>query len=223
MKNFFVAMGALVLLFFAVPLMSVAQEGDEVSFKNENFSAASRLIGEYNAVGHIYQSQIDNIRLPDSTCGITSVAMALRFFGNNVTSNQLLERYDYTIAQSNQTMAKIFDDYRLRYDIFYTASRAQLQSHLRAGHPVILQTYFTRSGHIIALVGYDDTGWIVHDPNGEWSGSPGSSPYKSGSGLYNKVNGRGGPYFGKFVHYTYSDVEASEGINNYQGIAIRRP
>lgn len=181
--------------------------------------AEDHLIGTTSEVSQMYQSQHDNSVRPDSTCGITSLTMALRFFGQSVTSNEMIRWYDYRRAQSNQTMGGILDDFGLRVSVFNRATRSQLKAHIDAGHPIILQTYFTRSGHIITIVGYDETGWIVHDPNGKWSGSPGSSPYTRGTGTYTK-NGRNGPYYGKLVRYSFAKTEASEGVNNYQGIAI---
>jgi uncharacterized protein YvpB len=42
------------------------------------------------------------------------------------------------------------------------------KSHLAAGNPCVIHGYFTSFGHIIVLVGYDNEGFLVHDPYGEW-------------------------------------------------------
>lgn len=181
--------------------------------------AAPKYIGTNSEVSQMYQSQLDNIYLPNSTCGITSLAMAIRFFRDPVTSNEMISWYDYRRAQSNRTMAGILDDFGLHVSVFDSASRSQLEEHIDAGHPIVLQTYFTRAGHILVLVGYDENGWIAHDPNGKWLGSPGTSPYRSGTGAYKK-NEQQGPYYGKLVHYNFHEVESSEGVDNYQGIAV---
>ena len=41
-----------------------------------------------------------------------------------------------------------------------------LKAHLDRGYPVIVHGYFTSFGHIIVLKGYNDSGFIAHDPYG---------------------------------------------------------
>ena len=45
-------------------------------------------------------------------------------------------------------------------------SVAGLKSELDRGHPVIIHGYFTRSGHVVVVLGYDDNGYYVNDPAG---------------------------------------------------------
>ena len=44
-----------------------------------------------------------------------------------------------------------------------------LKSELDRGHPVIVHGYFTQSGHVVVVLGYDDNGYYVHDLVGAWS------------------------------------------------------
>ncbi len=48
-------------------------------------------------------------------------------------------------------------------------SVAGLKSDHDRGHPVIVHDYFTRSGHVVVVLGYDEEGYYVHDPAGAWS------------------------------------------------------
>ena len=47
-------------------------------------------------------------------------------------------------------------------------TRGQIKSHLDAGRPVVVHGYWTGSGHITVIVGYDETDWLVNDPAGDW-------------------------------------------------------
>jgi hypothetical protein len=64
-----------------------------------------------------------------------------------------------------------------RQDNFKTdATIDEVKRWLAAGNPAVVHGYFTRFGHIITAIGYDDTrsrrglkdGFVVHDPYGEW-------------------------------------------------------
>ena len=50
--------------------------------------------------------------------------------------------------------------YRGTYKDVYTA--------IDNDHPVVIHGYFTRSGHIVVIRGYDDRGFYVNDPYGEY-------------------------------------------------------
>ncbi|HAT12513.1 MAG TPA: hypothetical protein DCS91_01905 [Microcoleaceae bacterium UBA11344] len=41
-------------------------------------------------------------------------------------------------------------------------------AHLSADNPCIIHGYFTAAGHIIVLIGFDNEGFFVQDPYGEW-------------------------------------------------------
>ena len=49
-----------------------------------------------------------------------------------------------------------------------TTPFTKIKQHLANGYPVIYSGKFTGSGHIIVLRGYDNTGFWVNDPWGEW-------------------------------------------------------
>jgi uncharacterized protein YvpB len=61
-----------------------------------------------------------------------------------------------------------------------------IQTSIDAGNPVIIHGYFTKAGHIIVICGYDDKGFIVNDPYGEYFSS----------GYDNRLSG-------EKLHYSY--------------------
>ena len=63
----------------------------------------------------------------------------------------------------------------------------ELRAMLDDGDPVVVHGFWTSAGHIVVLVGYDSTGWIVNDPAGDW--------YRG--------YGNGG---GEAVHYPYGST-----------------
>jgi hypothetical protein len=62
-----------------------------------------------------------------------------------------------------------------------------IQTSIDAGNPVIVHGYFTNAGHIIVIRGYDDKGFFVNDPYGEWFSS-GYDNNRSGERLHYSYN-----------------------------------
>ncbi|TGK86211.1 hypothetical protein EHQ23_08110 [Leptospira bourretii] len=60
----------------------------------------------------------------------------------------------------------------------------------KEGNPIVVK------GHVITIVGYDETGWIVHDPFGD-----ANTDYKKGSG--------------KYIHYEYGKWDIGNSANTY--------
>lgn len=53
----------------------------------------------------------------------------------------------------------------------YTLSREDVLKSLNAGIPVVVGVAYKSSGHILLIIGYEDTTFIVHDPYGLRNGS----------------------------------------------------
>ena len=70
-----------------------------------------------------------------------------------------------------------------------TASIQTIKGHIDAGRPVIVQGWFTKSGHIMVITGYDSKGWIVNDPAGLWARC-----YACGYPARTASNGKGARY-----------------------------
>jgi uncharacterized protein YvpB len=145
-------------------------------------------------LGVPYLSQVDNQNSPSGTCNLTSVAMVLQYFGwpENKPGGVQLEDTLYQYVQSNglsrhdpEDLVKIFNSFASQIspkigvtyrDSFATnGDRSVIKHQIDNGFPVIIHGYFTRSGHIIVIRGYDDEAYsgrgafLVNDPWGEWT------------------------------------------------------
>jgi uncharacterized protein YvpB len=143
-----------------------------------------------------YKSQLDNWYNPTGSCNVTSIAMCLEYFGvkrYDLRFSQLedeLYRYMIDIGLSRHSphdLAKVVRDYGRRDDFTVWGTIDAVKEHLANGNPAVIHGYFTWFGHIIVLVGYDDNGFIVHDPYGEWFST----------GYRNDLSGA-------FLHYSYN-------------------
>lgn len=135
-------------------------------------------------------SQLDNIYTPYGSCNVTSVAMCLYYFGlrSQDPGEQLEdELYQYCETQGldrhlGAHLAQIIADYGYQDDYQEQARWDDVKNWLDKGNPAIVHGYFTASGHIIVIRGYNDRGWVVNDPYGEWF-EDGYDTNASGEGL----------------------------------------
>ena len=81
---------------------------------------------------------------------------------------------------------------------------------LAAGRPLVVNGFFTE-GHVVVFVGYDDKGFFVNDPNGDWNGTP----YVSGSQSYPGSSCPGTS--GKSIHISYNLINSSNVICSKPG------
>lgn len=122
-----------------------------------------------------YKSQLDNENRPKGTCNVTSVAMCLNYLGIVGNGDGQLEDQLFRWVERNgydrhvhADLVKVFEHYGF-IDRFETeATWKQVRAHLDKGYPVIYAGMLSGSGHIIVLRGYDETGYFVNDPYGEW-------------------------------------------------------
>lgn len=147
-----------------------------------------------------YKSQRDNELNPNGSCNVTSIAMALTFLGakRKETQGQFEdELYDY--AERNglsrhdpYDLAHIVEAYGCRDNYRADGTIDQAKEWLADGKPAVIHGYFTDFGHIVVLAGYDDKGFLVHDPFGEWHwwGYDPNEP-----GFSNRK--------GEYIHYSY--------------------
>jgi len=116
-----------------------------------------------------YFYQYDNRYEPSGTCGLTSTAMAIDTFDDGrVTPDGLYIDYGKATAQSPDGVAWILEQEGLHADYTLTGTRDLIRSQLDAGRPVVVNGYFTSSGHIVIIRGYTASAWIVNDPAGDW-------------------------------------------------------
>jgi len=138
-----------------------------------------------------YLSQLDNTYNPYGSCNVTSVAMCLYYLGMPRREGTQLE--DELYLKMESLGRSRHNPYDLKYlietypgykDVFReNGSFADIRSAIDAGHPVIVHGYFTSFGHIVVIRGYDDTGFLVNDPYGEWF-STGYDNSRSGERLH---------------------------------------
>jgi len=124
-----------------------------------------------------YLSQLDNVNDAYATCNVTAVAMCMAYYGHpirNAKGEQLedeLNRYCYSNGLDRHSpidLKKVLEAYGYQDNFQFKAKWANAKTHLLSGNPLIVHGYFTRSGHIITIIGFNEKGWIVNDPYGEW-------------------------------------------------------
>lgn len=125
-----------------------------------------------------YLSQRDNVENPSGSCNVTSLAMTLTFFGIKKGASQLEdELYNFMLDKGKSRHSP--------YDLAWTAENFDpsfkvtdtftefgtfntIKESLSKNCPCIIHGYFTRGGHIVVVYGYDDYGFLIADPWGEW-------------------------------------------------------
>ena len=166
----------------AAPLPDAAPERPPLRAKppeDETSAAADPLAGTGRDLAVPYLSQLDNRCNPFGSCNVTCVAMCLYYLGMPRRAGSELEDELY---RRMETLGRDrHDPYDLQFligtypgfhDIFrVNGGFGDIRASIDAGHPVIVHGYFTRSGHIIVIRGYDERGFWVNDPYGEYFSS----------------------------------------------------
>ncbi len=141
-----------------------------------------------------YKPQLDNYYNPTGACNVTSMAMCLQFLGKPRRDNigQFEdELYEYALNKGYNRwnpydLVKIVIDYGAKDTFKENGTFEEIKDWLVDGNPTVIHGYFTSFGHIMPVVGYDETGLFVHDPYGEWFAS----------GYDNNASGA-------YLHYSY--------------------
>lgn len=125
-----------------------------------------------------YLSQRDNRIRPSQTCNMTCAAMVIGFYypeklGNNhqledVLTQKLTAEKGVDAIYYHANIVAVLEEYGVNSRFSVETSWDAIKKHLGTGNPVIYSGKFTNSGHIIVLRGYDDKGFFVNDPWGEW-------------------------------------------------------
>jgi hypothetical protein len=143
-----------------------------------------------------YKQQLDNYNNPYGSCNVTSLAMCFQFKGVMGNGNGQLEDQLYEYMESSglsrhspNDLALVAGHYGVKDSFTEFGTIERCQEHLSNGNPCIVHGWFTQSGHIIVLVGYDENGFIVHDPYGEWH----SDGYDTSAS-------------GEYLHYSYKMI-----------------
>lgn len=125
-----------------------------------------------------YRSQLDNRNNPHGSCNVTAITMALLRFGKRSKHPGVqLEDELYEYMEDNrldrhapEDLAKVVQTYGCKDVFTYNGNLDMARQALANGEILVIHGYFTRWGHIITGVGYDDDQQVleVHDPNGEY-------------------------------------------------------
>ena len=122
-----------------------------------------------------WRSQRDNQENPGGSCNVTSCAMVLLFFGKVGNGDGQLEDQLYRECESTGLsrndpyhLAELLTRHGIKDNFRTDATWDEAKRHLADGNPLIAHGFFTRTGHIIVIRGYNEKGFIVNDPNGEW-------------------------------------------------------
>ncbi len=135
-----------------------------------------------NPIAVPYFNQYDDASVnPGGSCGNTSTAMLLRFYGIAKTPDSVRSTYDgggdcgggYKPWQCPEGLSRIQTAEGLKSRYTRAGNRGAIKRQIDAGRPVIIHGNFTGAGHIMVIVGYDDAKkeWITNDPAGRWCGA----------------------------------------------------
>ena len=148
-----------------------------------------------------YQSQRDNYRDAWRTCFSSSCAMLLMTLKPGVIhSDDEYIKTVFTIGDTTNSMVQVkaLQHYGVVARFKTNGNRALVQQQINAGKPVPVGFLHHGSasapsggGHYLCIIGYDATGYIVHDP---W-------------GAMNVATGEYGSTFGAKQHYDYKTFE----------------
>lgn len=137
-----------------------------------------------------YISQHNNANRPEATCNITSLCMVINYYYPNRVNGSMTPDMIYQYAMSKKI--NIFDPfglvelgrvYGVESRFTFNGDIDKMKVSIDKGLPCIIHGYFTQSGHIVVVCGYDSKGFIVNDPNGEYY-KQGYDTYKSGHELH---------------------------------------
>lgn len=126
-----------------------------------------------------HKSQLDNALNPTGACNVTSFAMVMAYFqiqGNSGVGQLEDELYRYMENNGlsrwdDGDLAIMARNYGLVDDLTRRGSLSDIRKAIAEGRPCIIHGYFTSFGHIVVVRGYDQYGFFVNDPYGEWTSS----------------------------------------------------
>jgi C1A family cysteine protease len=163
--------------------------------------------------GKNYESDDDDVFEALSSEDMENKSKSMIANGEAWMKDFLKDRVD---ADGNQTSYNFLNNvvamlaevatYLTNNEIIFQAtyrSKDDIRTELNLGYPVILSGKFTKSGHYVLIVGFDDDSknWIVNDPYGDWN-----------SGYVRK-----GGLTGKALMYSMDKVDAIMNVKDSAG------
>ena len=155
-----------------------------------------------------YKSQLDNAVNPTGACNVTSFAMVMAYLKIPQRTGAVQfedELYRYMDASKlsrhePEDLAKMAKAYGVKDDLTLRGSQADIRKAIAEGRPCIVHGYFTSFGHIVVIRGYNQSGFYVNDPYGEWTASgyltdqSGQNLFYSNSLIQSKCSPEGSDY-----------------------------
>ncbi|HEY9836904.1 MAG TPA: C39 family peptidase, partial [Vampirovibrionales bacterium] len=123
-----------------------------------------------------YFSQRDNPRYYWSTCNVTSIAMVFHYYGlrskyGGQLEDELLQwcfNYGGVGSQTDHSvLSAMVRAYGFKHRFITNSTWSEVKNELINRRPVVIAGYFTATGHIITIIGYNRQGFIVQDPWGD--------------------------------------------------------
>jgi len=148
--------------------------GIQLGTRSVTFTVADSSTSASVVQGVPYYFQYDNAINPSGSCQNTSLAMLLTFYGCKVTPDTISAAWGTSYAQSPAGLATVFNSYassckiQQRLIAHTDGTPDDVNALIKAGKPVIVHGYFTSSGHVLILEGYDGTHYTSNDPAGKW-------------------------------------------------------
>jgi|GEM_PF-1197518 len=177
--------------------MLVSCSGDK-SIKLWRKQEAERTAVKHKVLEVPYFSQMDNQFSSAGSSQVTAIAMTLNYHGiqpqqNNTLADEFYQWFEEhgEDRRDNSALEKLYRAYG--FDGGFSTKRTwqEITAELDAERPVVIVGYFTNSEHYVCIIGYDDEGYIVHDP----------------AGTYSENGYIRGEKEGNTVHYSYALME----------------
>ncbi|MDL5053754.1 C39 family peptidase [Oscillatoria laete-virens NRMC-F 0139] len=123
-----------------------------------------------------HHPQLDNRHSPYGACNVTSYAMVgawLNIKPQNPKEQLEDEFWRWMVNRGlnpevHSDLITLARHYGIKARFTTSATWEEVRSHLDTNRPVIVAGHTTQSGHIFVIRGYDETGYFVNDPYGEW-------------------------------------------------------
>ncbi|GEM_PF-5415015 len=99
-------------------------------------------------------------------CGITSFAMIAKYYGKNVTPEDIFKVNGET---ANTNLGPLSAHYGLKTENIPRSDFSKIHQLVTSGHPILMYTKnrkFTSHQHFVVITGFDGTNYTINDPNG---------------------------------------------------------
>ena len=182
------------------PYLSQENEEEQCEKYRESKKAMDKLL----KMDYFYQ--YSNLVGKPKTCANTSLAMVHNFLKPNkkIIPDKITSDFGIKRAQRPSGMLQIAKSYGLHSKMTTQGEIKDIKFHLSEGRPVIVNGYFTSSGHLVVIVGYDPETdeYIVNDPSGKWN-----QKWKGGYPRHNSRNGHKVRYKAKNFEHAITTTE----------------